>query len=37
MHVCAVKQIRRQDLQDLDPLFIYALYFIMKRIEDDQD
>lgn len=34
MHMCVLKPIRRQDLQDLD-LFIYALHFIMKRIEDD--
>ena len=33
--MCVIKQIRRQDLQDLDLLFIYALYFIMKKIEDD--
>lgn len=35
MHMCVLKPIRRQDLQDLDLLFIYALHFIMKRIEDD--
>lgn len=33
--MCVVKQIRRQALQGLGPLSIYALFLIMKKIEDD--